>query len=594
MTKTLLMKSPISQSLIRKINKFPHVKKAYAYAVDVISEKIPACTLTKLACKRFIDDLKKSEEDSFIYEFDCSKGERICAFAEMLPHVKGKWARHSMLERLIILEPWQCFMFVNLTGWVHKKTKLRRYREAYIEVPRKNGKSLIAAVIGLYFFLVDKEPGAEVYCGATTEKQAFEVFRPARRMCEVRPELTKHFDITIYQQALKLPDESLFQPIIGKPGDGSSPHLAILDEYHEHPDSTAYDAMQTGMGAREQPLLLIITTAGFNSESPCHDKHDDCVKVLSSAVKDEEQFVLIYSIDSTDDPFCLDSLIKANPNFGVSVMPDYLERQCETAKRSPAAQNKYLVKHLNVWTTSDEAFFNMVEWQNLSDPALRIEQFKGVKSVFAIDLASKLDICAFVILFIKIIDGKKHYFVFAKHYLPEETIDDTENVNFQLYQKFIRTTGSDSSAVLTAVPGAETDFNAIKQDIVSNAHLYTPTEVAFDIWNAQSLMQDCAREGLPVVEVPQIARTLSAGMKEIESAIKAKRIHHDGNPVLSWCMSNVIAQEDRNGNFRPIKKRKSTKIDSAVALIMAVSRALLVKNMSISEAVGMGYGVRLL
>ena len=598
------MKGPTSPSSTRskRFLKYPHCHRAHQYALDVVSGKIPACKLTVLSCKRFIDDLEKSKSADYPFEFNPKFGERVCRFAEKLPHVKGKWARHKILDRLIKLEPWQEFLFTQIIGWVEKKTGLRRYREAYIEVPRKNGKSVIAAVLGNYFFLADHEPGAEIYCGATTEKQALEVFRPARRMVEIRPELKKHFQVEVLKQGMKLPDESLFQPIIGKPGDGSSPHLAILDEYHEHPDSSAYDAMQTGMGAREQPLLLIITTAGFNTESPCREKHEECRQILEGSLTDERQFALIYSIDSGDDPYTLEALIKANPNYGVSVEKTFLERQMETAKVSPSKQNKYLVKHLNVWTTAEANFFNMTDWNALADPTLKIEDFKGCRCAFAVDLASKLDLCAIAYVFVRnesVLNGRgikteKHYYVFTKFYLPEETIDDTENLNFEIYQKFIRTMDNSGQPILTEVDGAETDFDEVHGELQSRYKEFLPRELGFDTWNALQLMQDCEKDGMPVVEIPQNARNLSPGMKEIESAIKSKRIHHDGNPILAWNMSNVVAHEDKNGNYKPNKPRPSAKIDGAVALIMAVSRAMLFNTMTAGEAISQGHGVRTL
>ncbi len=583
------MKNQTSQSL-NKFSKHPYSKKAYKYALDIVNEKIDSCDLVKKACQRFLKDLDKKD---FQYFFDPNLGDRICHFAEMLPHVKGKWARaHSVLDRLIKLEPWQCFIFANIAGWVDKKTGLRRYREAYIEVPRKNGKSVIAAVIGLYFFVADKEPGAEIYCGATSEKQAMEVFRPARRMCALRPELATAFGIKVYKEKLELDDESQFTTIIGKPGDGSSPHLAILDEYHQHADSSAYDAMQTGMGAREQPLLLIITTAGFNIESPCYEKHEECEKVLKNVVEDDQLFSVIYSIDKEDDPFTLAAVKKANPNFGVSVMEDYLLHQAQTAERSPSLRNKYLVKHLNVWTTADETFFNIQRWLELGDPTLRAEDFRGCRSIIAVDLASKIDLLAVVEVFVKTIDRKKHYFVFAHHYLPEDTINDTENANFKIYQKYIRTPDPEGEPVLTSVPGSETDFEILHDDLLTLWREDRPHEMAFDIWNAQELMMSMQKDGVNVVEIPQQARNLSPGMKEIESAMSSGRIHHNGDPILSWCISNVVAHEDTNGNYKPNKPKRSAKIDGAVALIMAVSRAMLMQGQTVAEAIAQGHGVR--
>ena len=247
---------------------------ATQYACDVVDGRIAACKWARLACQRHLNDLARTSwQYTFNPELTDVNGklyypvERICKFAQMLPHIKGDWAARG--ER-IRLEAWQVFVLASIFGWVHRDTRRRRFRIADLYVPRKNAKSTIAAVIGAYMLAADGEYGAEVYSGATSEDQAYEVFRPARLMAATTPEYCKHYGVTVNISNLAIVStNSKFEPVIGKPGDGASPSCAIVDEYHEHKTSALYDTMETGMGARSQPLLLIITTAGSDISGPC-------------------------------------------------------------------------------------------------------------------------------------------------------------------------------------------------------------------------------------------------------------------------------------------------------------------------------------
>ena len=274
----------------------PHVASLEAYVSGVIAGEILACKWIRLACERHRRD--REAKASFPYRFDPAKAERACRFAERFPHVKGKWAaKHELLK----LEPWQCFFYGSIFGWVHKKTGLRRFRKVRLYVPRKNGKSLAVAPIGLYMLTADGEPGAEVYSGATSEKQAWEVFGPAKQMAKMVPEFVSAFGVEVNAKTLAVPDKlAKFEPVIGKPGDGASPHCSITDEYHEHATDDQLSTMETGMGAREQPLILVITTAGYNIAGPCHEKHDEVCKILEGATEDDETFAVIFSADPED------------------------------------------------------------------------------------------------------------------------------------------------------------------------------------------------------------------------------------------------------------------------------------------------------
>jgi phage terminase large subunit-like protein len=541
------------------------VGTAMGYAQAVVKGKIVACKWVKLACKKHLDELKASRRRVFPYYFDPDAANKVCTFLSLMPHTKGKWARK---RETITLEPWQCFAFCVLFGWKIKKNDRRRYRKAYFAVPRKNGKSIIGSGIGLFMFAADGEFGAEVYSGATTEAQAWEVFRPAKQMLERTPQLQQALGAEVWAKALLSPaDGSRFEPVIGKPGDGASPSCAIVDEYHEHDTSELVDTMETGMGAREQPLLLMITTAGFNIAGPCFDQEQDAKKVLDGVLDDPELFALIYTIDDGDDWTSPAVLRKANPNFGISVDEDFLLAQQRQATQSASKQTRFKTKHLNIWCSAKSAWLNMLEWNKCADFGLRPEQFRGERCYITLDLASRSDVCVIMLMFVREIEGKQHFYLFGHYYLPEHAIEnDPKNSN--AYRKWV------IEGFLQQHDGAEIDFDLIEEDTLELIAQYGPDEVVFDPFRAAQLEQRLTKRGITAVEVGQTVKNLSLPMKEFESAIKAGRVHHDGNPLLTWMASNVVAKLDAKDNIYPRKEKPEQKIDGPVAAIMGIARAI--------------------
>ncbi|WP_257282122.1 terminase large subunit [Endozoicomonas sp. ISHI1] len=542
---------------------YPHVNAANKYARDVVSGRIPACKWVKLACQRHLDDLNKKGND-WLYRFDKDKAENVCNFIELLPHVKAKWGQR---KELISLEPWQAFNFCCVFGWVRKKDGHRRFREVYNAIPRKNGKSVMAAGVALVCFAADGEYGAEVYSGATTEKQAWEVFSPAKKMVQKTPELREEAGIEVNAKNLAiLEDGSKLEPLIGDPGDGSSPSCALIDEYHEHKTSNLYDTMRTGMGARSQPLLYIITTAGFNISGPCFEKQKEVEAMLEGTLPNEELFGIIYTIDPEDDWTDPASLRKANPNMGVSVSEDFLLSELQNAINITSRQNKFKTKHLNIWCNAKDAWLNLQQWEKCGRK-MSIEDFRGVDCWDGLDLASRLDICSHVKLFKKHIDGKDHYYCFGRHYLPENTINASDNnKNRDAYQNWV------NMCALTATDGDEIDFNQIKDEVLEQAEDCPPNEIAYDQWRATQLAHQLEEEGASTIEVKQ-GYALSPAMRELEAAIQSGRFHHDGNPVMTWMASNVVTRELK-GNLCPMKESNDRKIDGMVALLMAMDRAM--------------------
>jgi len=539
-----------------------HAALAHKYALDVVAEKVPAGKWVRLAAQRHLDDLKRPK--SWGYEFVPDKGARVCRFIELLPHTKGRWAAK---QENIRLESWQCFLVVVLFGWLRRKNGKRRFRTAYWEIPRKNGKSILAAGVGCYMLAADGEFGAEVYSGATTEAQAWEVFKPARLMMQRSDELRAKLGVEVNAKTLvRIADASKFQPIIGTPGDGASPSCAIVDEYHEHDTPSLYDTMETGMGAREQPLMLVITTAGTNIAGPCHEKHDEVCKVLEGVVENNELFGCVFGIDDTDDWADPKSLIKANPNYGVSVDADFLLSQQRQALQNPIQQARFRTKHLNVWTSVLSGVMNMQQWGLCADPMLDEEELAGCDNWVAVDLASKSDLCSAQRVYRKVSHGKAHYYLFGRYWLPEEAIEEP-GPNHAHYLKWVK------EGYLTQTDGATVDFELITEEVVADCKRVNPKEAVFDPFNAVQMMQAVAKQGIEAVEFVQAPQNFAVPLDELTTAVKDGRFHHDGNPITTWCMSNMVARPAKKGLVSPIKQKPHQKIDGAIATIMCMARA---------------------
>lgn len=551
----------------------PHVFAAERYCREIVAGKIPACRWVVLACRRHIDDLARQKDRNYPYRFDTALAEKWCRLLELLPHTKGKWAGKGQKLKL---EPWQCFKTVALFGWVHKATGLRRFRKALILEPRKNAKSTWAAGIGLGMLTIDNEYGAEVYSGATTEKQAWEVFRPARLMAAKTPAMQAHFGITVNASNLHiLGNGSRFEPLIGSPGDGATPSCAIIDEYHEHETDTLVETMETGMGAREQPLLLIITTAGANIAGPCYQAVVEARRMLEGITDDPETFALMYGIDGPrgkpedpdyhpgDDWTKPATLKKANPNFDVSVAADFLLRQQRDAINNARKASAFRTKHLNEWVFAKEAYFNVAKWMDAADAGLKIEDFAGQPCTVGLDLASKVDIAAAVFLFKRPTGG---FAAFGRFYLPEKAIELEATGNYATWQRSNR---------LIQTEGDMIDHGQILDDLVAASQTYTIESIGYDPAQATMLVTALQAEGLPVIEFRHTVLNMSEPMKEVEALIRSGKIAHDGDPCFAWQIGNVVGKIDAKDNVYPRKERPENKIDGAVALIMAMGRQMV-------------------
>jgi phage terminase large subunit-like protein len=548
-----------------------YVAIAKRYAEQVIAGEILACRWVRQACQRQLDDLARFKGKSGPYLFNPKltdkdgrnfyPADNLCGFIERLPHVKGPLAGEP-----IQLEPWQAFILTTVFGWVTPDGK-RRFRRSYIEVPRGNAKSTLSSALALYMLTADREGGAEVYSLATTRDQARIVFGDAQTMARRSPGFRRRFSVEVGAHNMHvLASGSKFEALSaeGSTLDGLNIHFGCIDELHAHKTRTVYDVVETGTGKRDNSLLWVITTAGSNRAGICYEVRTFVTKLLDRVFEDDTQFGIIYGLDDGDDWTSDSSLIKANPNWGISVRPEVLLPLQAKAMQLPSAVNNFKTKHLNEWVNADTAWMDMRAWDACADNALDIEAFAGQPCWIGLDLASKTDIAALVLLFAhpEITDA---YIVFGKYYLPEDTVSASGNSQYEGWMRTGR---------LTVTPGNVIDFGWIEADLLEMASRFEVQAVAFDPFQATQLSTRMLSEGLPMIEVRPTVLNFSEPMKTLEALVLQKKLTHDGDPVLTWMASNVVAHLDVKDNIYPRKERPENKIDGIVALIMALSRAI--------------------
>lgn len=568
-------------------DKKQYVKIANQYATDVLAGKIEACKWVKAACKRQQEDLARRK---FGFRFDVDRAERVCRFIEHLKHVKGRWARKS---EQISLEPWQCFIVTTLFGWIDPAGN-RRFKTAYIEVARKNAKSTLAAALLLYMLAADGEAGAGVYSAATTRDQARIVFNDAKAMARKNKELCSELGVEVNAHALTVvATDSTASSLSADANslDGLNVSFAVVDELHAHKTRQVWDVIETATGSREQPLVMGITTAGFDRASICYEQRSYVESIMTGVLHrvgglgyevkgtphdDDSYFGIIFTLDEDDDWQDEATWIKANPNLGVSVFPADIQRLAKKASQMASAVANFLTKRLNVWVGAETSWMNMLAWNKAAAPNFSLDEHRGKPAIMAIDLASRVDIAALCGV---IVDGEK-LVMFSRLYCPEDRVEDSPNSQYR---------GWADAGHLSATDGAEIDYQQIKDDLLDIAGTLDVRMVAFDKWQATLFQQLLKKSGFEadLVEVPMSVSALSAPMKALESAVLAGRVAHDGNPAMAWMMANVKAKLDKKDNIYPTKSADDAKIDGPVALIMAMHcLARIEDTMSVYEGRG--------
>lgn len=530
---------------------------AKKYAKDVTSGKIMSSEWTKKSCQRFLDDLENK-----IWKFDKDKVGRCCRFVELCPHIKGSKA----LSRLK-LSPWQVFIVANIVGFVDKTTGHRRFTRAIVSVARGNGKSFLMSAIGLFFAFFDGEQGADVFSLATSKDQAKLVWSTSQAMVRAMPDLMKKVGVDAGQNSItQEKTNSTFRPLAADYGnlDGLNPYVVVIDELHAVTRGL-YDVVETAMSKREQPLMISITTAGSDTSTVGYELTSYGKQVLGGLQDDDRFFFLLYEAES-EDVLDKDEWTKANPNLNVSVSEQSLSDMAKKASTLSSFRHAFITRHLNRWVNSREAWLNLQKWDDCKKE-MKLEDFEGRECFIGLDLSTRNDVTSKCYVFPDFgSDGKRTYHVFWKNYLPEVAIQESRNASYS---------GWALDQHITTIEGDTIDFNQIQEEILEDQKRFNVQACCFDPWNAAQLAQGLAAEGVVMVEVRPTVKQFSPPMKEMEAAVLDKRLFHDGNPAVRWMCGNITVKPDAAGNVYPSKTTGNNKIDAGVALISALSQAMM-------------------
>jgi len=539
----------------------PKQSKADEYIAAVISGEIVAGELVRLACQRHARDLEDGHTRGL--RFDRAKAQRVIDFFGFLRHSKGEWANQQFT-----LEPWQQALTWILFGWVHTGTGYRRFRTAIVELARKNGKSTWAAGVALFLTIADGEQGAEVFSVAVKRDQARLVHGEATRMVAKSPSISKVLKRG-RDNLHSLQSNSKFEPLASEEDslDGLNPHGVIADEVHAWKNRLLWDVLFTAMGARRQPLLLGISTAGYDRESVFFQQHDYSIKVLKGIVEDDSWFCWITCLDEEDDWEDESTWVKANPNLGTTIRLEELRSAAAKAKASPAELNSFLRLRLNKWTSSHTAWMPMDKWELCSAP-VGAEALKGRPCFGGLDLSTTTDVSAFVLLFPPCGDDRK-WSVLPNLFLPEEAIEQRSKRDRVPYDQWRR------QGFFNLTPGNVIDYDYIRAKVQELASQYDIREIAFDRYNSSQIVTQLMGDGFTMVPFGQGYVDMNSPVKRLMELVLTGDLAHGGNPVLRWMANNCMAATDPAGNIKLDKSKSREKIDGMVALAMALGRAIL-------------------
>ncbi|SPZ21022.1 Phage terminase-like protein, large subunit [Providencia rettgeri] len=518
------------------------------YASDIKTGKIPACQRLKQAVERYYNDLNNP-----LYTFDNEVVERFIGFSRACPHVKG-----HLRGKPIELEPWQQFAFANLLGFKVVATGRRKYRSAYIQVPRKNAKSTVAAILANWF-LVMENGQQDIYTAAVSRDQARIVFDDARQMCVLSKPLKKR--VAIQQHKVVNPKlNSILKPLAAKAAtiEGTNPSLSIVDEYHLHPDNAVYSALELGMGARPEGILFAITTAGSNVISACKQHYDYCCQILTGEEQNESLFALIYELDDEKEIDDERLWIKANPNLNVSVDGDGLYDTIQKARGIPSQWTEMLTKRFNIWCQGETPWMGEGAWLTCKMDYTETD-LRGLECYAGMDLSSTGDITSVCYTF----PVDNELLLLTRHYIPEAQLQNPANKNRAIYRQWVK------SGWLRTTPGDCIDYDRIRDDVLRDSQVFDIKLTGFDTWNATHLRTQLQGAGLDVEPFPQTYMKFSPVAKSAEVFVNRKIIRHNGDPVLAWAMANVVMETDANANIKPNKKKSANKIDPAIAFLMS-------------------------
>jgi phage terminase large subunit-like protein len=518
-----------------------------------------------------------------LYLFDSEAADAACNFIECLRHVSGPLAGERFL-----LAPWQRQHTRSLFGWKRKDNGKRRFQVAYIEVPRKNGKTTWAAAIALYMTFADGEQGGQVYSAAKDLEQACLCYDTALAMVEDHPFLSQVAKIRKMPKSINDPTtRTKYKPLAGKsiPGTGFSPSGIIFDELHEQSDRLLWDKLQSGRGARSQPLTVALTTAGFDRSSVCWTLHQKARDIIDGKAQDDKFYPVIYAADEDDDWTDPDVWRKANPNFGTSMRDDYLFDEFETTKTEPDYVNTFRRWYLNQWTGQDKQWISLHEWDDGAEDERLWDEFAGRPCWCGLDLSNVRDATAFVMVFhdhrFEPVDGRRRYVALPTIWTPrtpgtKRDAQDTRQLQNWALKGSVRTDAGEK----------DISMDSMEEHICTLREKYDIEEIAFDPYHARGLVESLENRGFAMAKFAQTPANYTQGCKELEVLIGRGDLRHDGNECMRWMVGNAAKREDSSGNIKPDKGASGDKIDGLVSLIMGLSLAMRVNQGSMYETPG--------
>lgn len=497
--------------------------------------------------------------------FDAGAAEHVVLFFEtFLTH-----SRNSVTAKKgqpLILQEWQRDYLRRLFGW-KRANGSRRFRVSYVEIPKKNGKTTLCAGIALYLLVADGEPAAEVFSAAAARDQAAMIFKEAKAMVMACDDLAGMVDARDSAKRLVIESTgSYYQALSADVGtkEGLNIHGLIFDELHAQPNRELWDCLRYGGAARTQPLIVSITTAGYDRHSICWEQHDYAAKVLEGVVEDTSFLPLIFAADEGDDWTAPATWRKANPCMGVTIAEDEMAEACREAQESPAKENSFKRYRLNIWTEQDVRWLSLHNWDACSAP-VEPPPRAGRECFAGLDMSSVRDLTALALVFPfgGYLDVEMHFWV------PGESAIERDRRDRVPYTQWIR------EGNCYGTPGSAVDYDAVRRKINELSKVYKFAEIGFDPWNAQQLFTQLEGDGFTMVKVGQNFAGLNAAMKDLDRRVSEKMLCHHGHPVLRWCASNVTVETDAAANLKPSKKKSTERIDGISALVTAISRAML-------------------
>ena len=472
-----------------------------------------------------------------------------------LKHHKGEWA-----GKRFALQEWQKEILREVFGKLDKHGN-RIIRQVYLEVPRKAGKTTLASAIALWL-LIEGEPGAEIYSAAASREQAHICFDSAKNMVEACPPLAAK--LQPFKNTIIYPDTKSFYKSISADAHtahGGNPHGIVIDELHTQKSRELYDTLMTGTLARRQPLCVMITTAGSDRTSFCHDMHSHCQKWLDGTIVDKTFYGKIFAADLDDDWTSEDTWKKANPGYGITVKPAYFHQKVQECKDNPALEAAFRRDHLNQWIETDVRWISPLKWDECQIP---VPDMTGRQCWAGLDLSATMDMTALTLFFPSENEDEPHY-VLPFYWAPEEADKLRERLNRFRIKPWVK------SKKITATPGNRVDYRQIKRDIMALGEIYKIQEIAYDPWHSDQIVHELS-DDFTMVKFGQTPANLSPPTKKLEEWILAKQISHDGNPVLRWNLGNISVSLDDNNNYKLSKKKSRDKIDGIIALVMGLGR----------------------